>query len=80
MDAFGAVRFAGEMPTSVVDVLQDQHASVWKAIGIDRGKSHGVRLFHAVRDRVVEPEGEGFLGIVWKLSVVIDFERSFQGW
>ena len=68
------------MPASVVDVLQYEHAGIWEAFGVDSGERHGMRLFDALGDGVVEPELEGLLGSVWEVSEVVDIEGTFQRW
>lgn len=78
--AFGTVGFACEVPASFIDVLQYEHASIWEALGVYCRERHGVRLFHALRDSIVEPDLEGSLWAIWELSEVIDFEWSFQRW
>ena len=76
---FGTVCFACEVPTSFVDVLQYEHAGIWEAFGVDCGEGHGVRLFHALGDGILEPELEGFLGSVWELGMILDCEWPSQG-
>ena len=51
---------------SLVEALQEDHAHVGQAVGVDGGERHGVRIVRLGRLRLAKPFGEqrqGFGGI-----------------